>query len=525
MPKQFTVEELRSIMSVPLNIRNISIIAHVDHGKTTLTDSLIAGCGIIPMEQAGEACATDSMKLEKEKGITIKSTGISLFFDLADVQFASPQHKKDENSRYIINLVDSPGHVDFSSEVTAALQVTDGALVIVDCVEGVCVQTETVMRQALTEKIKPVLCINKLDRAFLELKLDPEEMYQSFQRIIEVVNCSVSTFGYEDALGDLSLSPEKGNIAFCAGKQGWSFTLNTFARLYAKKFGISESKLLSKLWGDNYWDDDGKEWTTSSVSKNGKKLTRAFCKFVLEPIQKIFDLASSNKKQEVSELMQKIGVQLKKDDREKEGKDLIKACMQTWLPAHLALVEMIVTHLPSPVAAQKYRVMDLYEGPQDDNVANAIRKCDPNGPLMVFISKLIQDNKSNKFVAFGRVFSGTARAGMKVRIMNNNYIPGSKENIAIKSLQRTLIMMGKNVEAVDDVPCGNTIGVVGVDDAILKTATITDDPNAFPFEADEVLCFTCCALQGGASEPRRSAEVVGRHEEACKSRFACPVLL
>eukprot|EP01097_Dermamoeba_algensis_P001727 TRINITY_DN1649_c0_g1_i1.p1 TRINITY_DN1649_c0_g1~~TRINITY_DN1649_c0_g1_i1.p1 ORF type:complete len:848 (-),score=228.32 TRINITY_DN1649_c0_g1_i1:31-2574(-) len=483
MPK-FTVEELQSVMNVPLNIRNLSIIAHVDHGKTTLTDSLIAGCGLIPMDQAGQACHTDSMKLEKEKGITIKSTGISLYFDLSESQFAHTQASQSQDPRYIINLVDSPGHVDFSSEVTAALRVTDGALVVVDCVEGVCVQTETVLRQALTEKIKPTLCINKLDRAFMELQLEAEEMYQSFQRIIESVNSSVSTFVDEAVMGDLVLSPEKGNVAFCAGKQAWAFTLNTFARLYAKRFGYTEKKMLSCLWGDNYWDDEAKEWSTSSVSKiSGKKLQRGFCKFVLEPIKKVFELASNNRKQEVFQLLQKVDVQLRKEDQEKEGKDLIKSCMQNWLPAHVALVEMIINHLPSPVVAQRYRVADLYEGPQDDKAAESIRNCDPSGPLMIFVSKLVQDSKSNKFVAFGRVFSGTARSGMKVRVLNTNYIPGSKDNIALKTLQRTLVMMGKNVESMEDVPCGNTIGLVGVDDAILKTATITsDDDQLFPLK-------------------------------------------
>lgn len=117
---------------------------------------------------------------------------------------------------YLINLIDSPGHVDFSSEVTAALRVTDGALVVVDCVEGVCVQTETVLRQALQEKIKPVVMVNKVDRSLLELMLDAETMYQNFCRIIENVNVIIST--YEDeSLGDVQIYPNKGNVAFGSG--------------------------------------------------------------------------------------------------------------------------------------------------------------------------------------------------------------------------------------------------------------------------------------------------------------------
>ena len=143
----------------------------------------------------------------------------------------------------MINLIDSPGHVDFSSEVTAALRVTDGALVVVDCVEGVCVQTETVLRQALAERIKPVVIINKVDRALLELQVDKEALYQSFQRTIESVNVIVSTY-HDVALGDVQVYPDQGTVAFGSGLHGWSFTLRQFANRYAKKFGVDKDKMM-----------------------------------------------------------------------------------------------------------------------------------------------------------------------------------------------------------------------------------------------------------------------------------------
>merc|ERR1719326_889224 len=165
------------------------------------------------MASAGDARLTDTRQDEQDRCITIKSTGISLYYEM-DESFPIPA---ESNGReFLINCIDSPGHVDFSSEVTAALRVTDGGLVVVDCVEGVCVQTETVLRQALAERIRPVLFMNKMDRAFLELQLDPEEAYQSFSRAIENVNVIIAT--YDDALmtevfGDVQVQPENGTVS------------------------------------------------------------------------------------------------------------------------------------------------------------------------------------------------------------------------------------------------------------------------------------------------------------------------
>jgi len=469
----FTVDQIRKQMDKQDNIRNLSVIAHVDHGKSTLTDSLVSKAGIIASAKAGDARFTDTRADEQERCITIKSTGISMYYELPNQKVEDGK----EPEGYLINLIDSPGHVDFSSEVTAALRVTDGALVVVDCVSGVCVQTETVLRQALGERIKPVLIINKIDRALLELQLEPEEMYETFTRSIENVNVLIAT--YEDErLGDVQVDPTKGTVAFGAGLHGWAFTLTRFARMYSKKFGVAESKMMSKLWGNNFFDAKAKKWKKKNVGEDGKPIQRAFCMFCMTPIVKIFRAAMSDDVEGLIKMCEKLNVKLSSDEKDLRQKKLMKCVMQKFLPAADALLEMLVVHLPSPRAAQKYRVDALYEGPQDDPCAIAIRDCDPDGPLMLYISKMVPTTDKGRFYAFGRVFSGTVKTGQKVRIMGPNYVPGKKDDLFLKPIQRTILMMGRYIEPIDSIPCGNTVGLVGVDGFLLKSGTISDHDQA-----------------------------------------------
>merc|ERR1712147_480944 len=222
----FTVDQVRECMDKKRNIRNMSVIAHVDHSKSTLTDSLVSKAGIIAANKAGETRATDTRKDEQERCITIKSTAISMYFEILqkDLDFCKQEKAKKADGTdelgFLINLIDSPGHVDFSSEVTAALRITDGALVVIDCVEGCAVQTETVLRQALQERVRPCLFMNKVDRCILEMQMDPEDMYSRFRKSMEDVNVIISTYN-DNLLGDIQVTPDAGTVAFGSGLHGW----------------------------------------------------------------------------------------------------------------------------------------------------------------------------------------------------------------------------------------------------------------------------------------------------------------
>jgi elongation factor 2 len=466
----FTVEQIRSIMDKTDNIRSMSVIAHVDHGKSTLTDSLICKAGIISAKAAGDARFTDTRADEQERGVTIKSTGVSLYFeyDSEDGKGSQP---------HLINLIDSPGHVDFSSEVTAALRITDGAMVVVDCIEGCAVQTETVLRQSLAERVKPCLFVNKVDRCILELQMEPEDMYSRFRKAIEDVNVIIAT--YNDALmGDVQVDPSKGTVAFGSGLHGWGFNVERFARIYAAKMGVDKDKMMKRLWGDSYFNAKKKTWTNVATPEGGETLSRAFCQFIMTPINQLMVAIMNDDKAKYEKMMTTLGIVLKGDEKSLTGKPLMKRAMQIWINAAETLLSMIVLRLPSPVVAQKYRVENLYEGPMDDEGAGAIRACDPAGGLMMYVSKMVPTSDKGRFYAFGRVFSGTIATGQRVRIQGPHYKPGSKEDLNVKNIQRTVLMMGRTTEQIQDVPCGNTVALVGVDQFILKSGTLTTIESA-----------------------------------------------
>lgn len=260
-----------------------------------------------------------------------------------------------------------------------------------------------------------------------------EDLYQKCTRIVENINVIIATYA-DDAgpMGDIKVDPSKGSVGFGSGLHGWAFTLKQFAEIYAGKFNTDPKRLMTKFWGENFYNAQTRKWST----KQDEGFTRGFCNFVLDPIYKVFAAIMNFKKEEINKLLDKLGIVLKGEDKEKDGKNLLKVVMRTWLPAGDALLQMIAIHLPSPVTAQKYRMEMLYEGPHDDEVAVAIKNCDPNGPLMMYISKMVPTTDKGRFYAFGRVFSGIVASGQKVRIMGPNYVPGKKEDLTEKAIQR-----------------------------------------------------------------------------------------
>merc|ERR1712125_28707 len=289
----------------------------------------------------------------------------------------------------------------------------------------------------------------------------------------EDVNVLIST--YNDALmGDVQVGPEKGTVAFGSGLHGWAFNVERFAKIYASKMGVDKDKMMKRLWGDSFFNAKKKVWTNVQQPEGcSEPLQRAFCQFIMGPINQLMRSIMNDDKAKYEKMMGTLGIVLKGDEKSLLGKPLMKRTMQIWINAADTLLSMIVSKLPSPRVAQKYRAGYLYEGPMDDEAAQAIRACDKDGPLMMFVSEMIPTSDKGRFYAFGRVFAGTVATGQKVRIQGPHYKPGGKEDLNVKSIQRTVLMMGRTTEQIQDVPCGNTVALVGIDGYILKSGTLT----------------------------------------------------
>jgi len=387
-----------------------------------LTDALIATNGIISPKLAGKIRYLDSRPDEQLRGITMESSAISLYFSL--LRRNTPEAQPVPNE-YLINLIDSPGHIDFSSEVSTASRLCDGAVVLVDAVEGVCSQTVTVLRQTWTEKLKPLLVINKMDRLITELKLSPSEAYTHLSKLIEQVNAVMGSFALgermeddlrwreridekvsaaaaakdqdgnvvdvskgrkvsiaEDDEGvvtsstpaeyeekeddDIYFEPERNNVIFSSAIDGWAFTPRQFAGLYEKKLGIKRNVLEKVLWGDFYLDPKTKRVLGSRHLK-GRNLKPTFVQLVLEQIWAVYEATTGGPNNKGDQaLLEKIVKSLNINIpphimRSRDPKALLNAVFLAWLPLSTALLVSVIEQLPSPRMAQELRMLSLLD--------------------------------------------------------------------------------------------------------------------------------------------------------------------
>ncbi|CAE5968273.1 unnamed protein product [Arabidopsis arenosa] len=524
-------------------VRNICILAHVDHGKTTLADHLIAssGGGVLHPRLAGKLRYMDYLDEEQRRAITMKSSSISLRY-------------KD----YSLNLIDSPGHMDFCSEVSTAARLSDGALVLVDAVEGVHIQTHAVLRQAWIEKLTPCLVLNKIDRLICELRLSPMEAYTRLIRIVHEVNGIVSAYKSEKYLSDVdsilaspsgelsaeslelleddeevTFQPQKGNVVFVCALDGWGFGIAEFANFYASKLGASATALQKSLWGPRYYIPKTKMIVGKKSLSAGSKAKPMFVQFVLEPLWQVYEAAldPGGDRTVLEKVIKSFNLSIPpRELQNKDPKNVLQSVMSRWLPLSDAVLSMAVKHLPDPIAAQAYRIPRLVPerkiigGDDVDSsvlaeaelVRKSIEACDSSrdSPCVVFVSKMFaipmkmipqdgnhrermnglneEDSKSESdecFLAFARIFSGVLRAGQRVFVITALYDPlkgeSSQKYIQEAELHSLYLMMGQGLTPVTEVKAGNVVAIRGLGPYISKSATLSSTRNCWPLASME----------------------------------------
>jgi elongation factor 2 len=328
--KKFVKERVTELVSHTENIRNVTVIAHIDHGKTTLSDSLIAASGLLSKDVAASARLLDYDLIEQERGITIKASGISLIHT-------------SEGKDYLINLVDTPGHIDFSSHVTRGLRLTDGAVIVVDSIEGIMVQTETVTRQAMMELVRPVLFVNKVDRLLRERRLSGRKTAEEINKVVREFNAMLGKYLDDERLEEWEVSFSKGSLSVGSAIDKWGLDIDT---------------LKDRTGG----------------SEEPTDLGNAFLS-ILEEIEEVY-----------------------KEDRMKE--------LAVQYPVARVVLDSVVRVTPNPIVAQAYRVPLFWDGDPDSIIGKKLTQCSDSGPCICMVGDVQPDRHASTVTAV-RVFSGT----------------------------------------------------------------------------------------------------------------------
>jgi elongation factor 2 len=333
-------------------IRNLGTAAHIDHGKTTFSDNLIAGAGMMSSETAGEQRLLDYDEQEAARGITINAASAAMV-----VPYRDP--KTNELKHYLVNLIDTPGHVDFGGDVTRAMRALDGVYILCCAVEGIMPQTETVIRQAMKERVRPMLFINKVDRAIVEQQLTPQMMIEKFSKIITQFNQKIMDILPAPLNKQWQVSLQDGTVALGSAYNNWAVSIPYLSRPEVNKRAMD---LVPEM--------------------KDKLATKPF------NLNTVFELCAMEGGQE----------------------KLAKI-----IPIADVALEMAINHIPNPVDAQKIRIPTIWKGDLNSDLGKQMLNCDPNGEVALMVTKIIMDKQAGE-IAIGRLFSGTIKKGMTLYI-------------------------------------------------------------------------------------------------------------
>ncbi|TKC44449.1 hypothetical protein EI555_013947 [Monodon monoceros] len=454
----YEMDFLADLMDNSELIRNVTLCGHLHHGKTCFVDCLIEQTHPeIRKRYDQDLCYTDILFTEQERGVGIKSTPVTVV--LPDTKGKS----------YLFNIMDTPGHVNFSDEVTAGLRISDGVVLFIDAAEGVMLNTERLIKHAVQERLAVTVCINKIDRLILELKLPPTDAYYKLRHIVDEVNGLISMYSTDE---NLILSPLLGNVCFSSSQYSICFTLGSFAKIYADTFGdINYQEFAKRLWGDIYFNPKTRKFTKKAPTSSSQ---RSFVEFILEPLYKILAQVVGDVDTSLPRTLDELGIHLTKEELKLNIRPLLRLVCKKFFGEFTGFVDMCVQHIPSPKVGAKPKIEHTYTGGVDSDLGEAMSDCDPDGPLMCHTTKMYSTDDGVQFHAFGRVLSGTIHAGQPVKVLGENYTLEDEEDSQICTVGRLWISVARYHIEVNRVPAGNWVLIEGVDQPIVKTATITE---------------------------------------------------
>ncbi|KYR01100.1 U5 small nuclear ribonucleoprotein subunit [Tieghemostelium lacteum] len=466
----FTKQFLMDLMNHPQLVRNVCLLGSIHHGKTTFMDMLYLQTHEKKWITSKPIKYTDTRKDEQERGISIKASPMSLVLPNAN------------DKSYLINILDTPGHPNFSDEVSASMRLCDGAVIVIDALEGVMVHTEKLIKTAVQEGLAICVVLNKIDRLILELKLPPNDAYLKIKHTLDDVNAvldKIVTVRPNSTNTPLRISPELGNVLFSCSEMGWCFSLDSFSKIYSQSFGggFNFKEFAKRLWGNLYFHSDLRAFRKipPPPSPDGEPPARSFVHFILNPLYKIISTIIGEDKKKVEGMLVDLGVQVPKQVLDMDVKPLLRCVMSAFFGKASSFVDLLVDNIPSPRDAQKERIERLYTGPMIGPYAEALRKCDPNGPLLVSVTKLLSKQDGSGFDCLARVMSGTIQTKSDVRVLGEKYSPLNDEDMSVEQINGLYISEARYKIEVESVPAGSWVLIDGIDNPIIKTATITTE--------------------------------------------------
>ncbi|KAI4597159.1 hypothetical protein KJ359_004671 [Pestalotiopsis sp. 9143b] len=472
---------MTDLMNYPDQIRNVALAGHLHHGKTAFMDMLVLETHDIQgrlerrtgKKRDEQLRYTDISDMERERGVSVKAAPMSLVL------------QSTKGKSHLFNIIDTPGHVNFVDEVAASLRLVDGVALVVDVVEGVQVNTEQIIKHAVLEDLPLTLVVNKLDRLILELRLPPNDAYFKLKHVIEEVNTIIENT--VPGSGETKrLSPERGNVLFACTEMGWCFTLQSFAKMYAESFpGVNTEEFAKRLWGDVYFNPKKRSFSRKPLPGE-ERAKRSFVHFIVEPIYKLYSASISQNPEELKGTLATLGITLKPSQFKTDAKVILKLVCEQFFGPSTGFVDMVVQHIPSPAEGAQRELQQYYTGPLDTKVAEAMKNCDQDGPLVMHVTKLFSAADGKSFSSLGRVMSGIAKPGMQVRVLGEGYSIDDDEDMVTATISGVSIAETRYNIPTDGIPAGNWALLSGVDNSIIKTATIVpptleDEEDAYIF--------------------------------------------